>query len=138
MQKQEFEERIGETVSQKDYSVIEMVYTWHPSISETQGKDEIATLYKQFGMTIINQMLETAAIMQDLDAERSRAKKHLEDINKRIGLVAKGNLVEEQCRKDAESLFVKTEDMKEWELAKAFLKDKYGSETATKVAKELE
>lgn len=46
MTKQEFEKRIGAEISQKDYSIVEHVYTWHPSISEVEGKEQIAKLYK--------------------------------------------------------------------------------------------
>lgn len=38
MTKQEFEKRIGAEISQKDYSIVEHVYTWHPSISEVGGQ----------------------------------------------------------------------------------------------------
>ena len=38
MTKQEFQKRIGAEISQKDYSIVEHVYTWHPSISEVEGK----------------------------------------------------------------------------------------------------
>lgn len=37
MTKQEFQKRIGAEISQKDYSIVEHVYTWHPSISEVEG-----------------------------------------------------------------------------------------------------
>ena len=39
MTKQEFQKRIGAEISQKDYSIVEHVYTWHPYISEVEGKD---------------------------------------------------------------------------------------------------
>ena len=41
MTKQEFQKRIGAEISQKDYSNVEHVYTWHPSISEVEGKTQI-------------------------------------------------------------------------------------------------
>lgn len=50
MQKQEFEERIERTVTDEQYKVIEEVYMWHPSIRNTSGKDEVAELYKSFGL----------------------------------------------------------------------------------------
>lgn len=56
MQKQEFEERIERTVTDEQYKVIEEVYMWHPSIRNTSGKDEVAELYKSFGMTIFHDM----------------------------------------------------------------------------------
>lgn len=57
---QEFNERIEGTVNEKDYKIIEYVYNWHPSISDTKGKDEIAELYSKFGMRIIKDMVNTA------------------------------------------------------------------------------
>lgn len=54
MQKQEFEERIERTVTDEQYKVIEEVCMWHPSIRNTSGKDEVAELYKSFGMTIFH------------------------------------------------------------------------------------
>ena len=58
MQKQEFEERIERTVTDEQYKVIEEVYMWHPSIRNTSGKDEVAELYKSFGMTIFHDIQE--------------------------------------------------------------------------------
>jgi hypothetical protein len=60
MTKQEFEQRLGWAVSENEYRKIETVYTFHPSISETAGKDQITYLYKTFGMRIIEDMLPTA------------------------------------------------------------------------------
>lgn len=57
MQKQEFEERIERTVTDEQYKVIEEVYMWHPSIRNTSGKDEVAELYKSFGMTIFHEAM---------------------------------------------------------------------------------
>ena len=45
MMKQEFEKLIGKEVSEEDYSLIDRVYTFHPAISETEGKKQIAILY---------------------------------------------------------------------------------------------
>ena len=60
MTRQEFEQRLGWSVSENEYRNIETVYTFHPSISETAGKDQITYLYKTFGMRIIEDMLPTA------------------------------------------------------------------------------
>lgn len=68
MQKQEFEERIERTVTDEQYKVIEEVYMWHPSIRNTSGKDEVAELYKSFGMTIFHDMLPRAKKAHELDA----------------------------------------------------------------------
>lgn len=45
MTKQEFQKRIGAEISQKDYSIVEHVYTWHPSISEVEGKEQMGWTY---------------------------------------------------------------------------------------------
>ncbi len=137
MMKEEFEGLIGREVSSKEYSEIEFVYTWHPAISETEGKKQIAMLYETFGMTVIRNMTETAAIMQDLDKERREAVRVLEQINKRIGLVHKGNLVHEKCRKECDVLFEKSADQKEWSRVKSYLEEKYGKYTVDEVVEEL-
>lgn len=137
MTKKEFEERVGVVVSSKDYRIIEQVYTYHPAISETGGKHEIATLYETGGMPLIKSMVEAAKIMEGLEKERDQARATLERVNARIAQVANGYLEEERCRKDAESLFVKSENPKEWELARAFLISKYGVSIAEKIAEEV-
>jgi hypothetical protein len=47
-------------ISEDDFDAINMVYAWHPMISDTKGKAEIAALYKKGGMGIIRNMLGTA------------------------------------------------------------------------------
>lgn len=69
MTKQEFEERIDGTVSEKNYSIIEKVYTFHPAISNTEGKDQIAQIYKIGGMSIIRDMVKTAEVAAELEAK---------------------------------------------------------------------
>lgn len=77
MQKQEFEERIERTVTDEQYKVIEEVYMWHPSIRNTSGKDEVAELYKSFGMTIFHDMLPRAKKAHELDEEYANCMKTL-------------------------------------------------------------
>ena len=60
MTKQEFTARTENPVSDKDYEIIEYVYTYHPSIDPVKGKDQIAKLYETFGMRIIIDMIPTA------------------------------------------------------------------------------
>lgn len=64
MLKQEFENLIGAEVSQKDYDLIEFVYTWHPSIRD---KQHCADLYKVGGLWIFRDMEARAADAEDLD-----------------------------------------------------------------------
>lgn len=91
MTKQEFEERIGGTVSDENYSIIEKVYTFHPSISQTDGKDQIAQIYKIGGMVIILDMARTADKMAELDAEMRRAMALKDWIRDRIDYLKDGN-----------------------------------------------
>lgn len=139
MTKKEFEERVGVEVSSKDYRIIEQVYTYHPAISEIDGKHEIATLYETGGMPLIKSMVKAAKIMEELERERDQEMARLEKINNRIKNVVKnGCLAYEQCRKDADDLFAKVNNTAEWELAKAFLISKYGVSIAERVTEEVE
>lgn len=138
MMKHEFEERIGAEISDREYELIETVYTWHPAISEAGGKDQIATLYKTGGTSLIKSMLEAANIMMDLDKERRQAMRRLEKINSRIKVVAGGDLTEEQCRRDAVRMFDKSNSPEEWGYARVFLATKYGEELASEIIEEVE
>ncbi len=74
MTKQEFEERAGGEVSASQYAIIEEVYTYHPCIKNVEGKEQVATLYKFFGMRLIYDMLPTAREAKRLDLELRRAR----------------------------------------------------------------
>lgn len=60
MTKAEFEKLSKRPVTEDEYRSIELVYTFHPSISDTKGKEEIAYLFNTFGMRIILDMVDTA------------------------------------------------------------------------------
>lgn len=133
MTKQEFEERIGKKVTEKDYNIIEKVYTWHPSISETEGKQEIADLYnRREGMTIIKGMYEAARMIEDLDSELRKLRALEEKIRKRMVLVAKGDLAYEKCRQDT-GVFLERAGGPEWNYIVDLLKERYGSQTVEEV-----
>lgn len=88
MQKHEFEELIGRDVSDDDYAVIERVYQWHPVISNTSGKDEVAELYKSFGMAIFYDMLPRADKAFGLENQLHRAKAEVNRIKGEIESLA--------------------------------------------------
>ena len=69
MQKREFEEMIEQPVSDAEYKVIETVYQWHPSVKEVSGKEEVAELYKSFGMAIFHDMLPRAEKDRELERQ---------------------------------------------------------------------
>ncbi len=80
MEKREFEKRVGQTVSDADYEVIETVYQWHPSVKETSGKEEVAELYKSFGMAVFHDMLPRAEKNHELENQFRHAKAEMERI----------------------------------------------------------
>lgn len=56
-------------VSDADWETIQLVYTWHPAISNTEGKDEIVELYCAMGMPFIRSMAPQARLAMELDTE---------------------------------------------------------------------
>lgn len=102
MQKAEFEERIGRTVSDEDYKLIEFVYQWHPVIRNTSGKDEVAELYKSFGM----------AIFRDMEPRAKKAKKVEEELTScRLGIERYTELLTE-CIREEENLKAKLQELR--------------------------
>lgn len=87
MMKNEFEDLIGHPVSNEEYSTIEYVYTWHPAIDEVNGKDQIADLYKYYGMTVIEDMVGRAGKMAELEEELEEAREKINTIQDRIKVV---------------------------------------------------
>lgn len=84
MQKREFEERIGTQVLDEEYEDIEYVYMWHPAIKEVEGKDQIALLYMNFGLSFIRKMLPLAEKMKGLYDKRKSIEKELSQIEDEI------------------------------------------------------
>lgn len=84
MMKPEFEALIGKPVSDEEYSTIEYVYTWYPTISETEGKAQIAKLYTDFGMPLIEDMMERAGKMENLDKDLHKARSQVTFVKDRI------------------------------------------------------
>lgn len=72
MTKYEFEKFAKKPITESQYRKLETVYTFHPSISETEGKKQIAFLYDNFGMRIIEDLLPTAnkAMVMQSEIER--------------------------------------------------------------------
>lgn len=135
MTKQEFEKRIGTEISQKDYSIVEHVYTWHPSISEVEGKEQIAELYKSFGMPIIKNMMEASNYAETLNREMTQVQRQVEELKKRIIRVAKGDLVVEQCIAEAKKLFETVNDPHGWDMAVSYLEKRYGADAVDEAIK---
>jgi len=84
MMKNEFEKLVGKAVSNEEYGTIEYVYTWHPAISETEGRAQITRLYTDYGMTVIEDMVERAGKMEKLEGELMVAQNQVTIIQNRI------------------------------------------------------
>ena len=67
MTKSELEEMIGGSVTDEEYQLIEEVYMWHPAIRNTSGKEEVAELYKSFGIVIFYDMYPRAKKAKDIE-----------------------------------------------------------------------
>ena len=84
MTKQEFEKLVDKEVSERDYKVIEKVYTFHPAISNTNGKQQIAMLYNEFGMGVIKDMVLKSEMAMDIEAEITRTKDRLRELEEEL------------------------------------------------------
>lgn len=80
MTKQEFKALTKRDFTDKEYETIETVYTFHPAISETEGKQQIANLYDTFGFRIIADMLPTAIKARELEGLIAKKRHELEDL----------------------------------------------------------
>ena len=94
MQKREFEEMIEQPVSDAEYKVIETVYQWHPSVKEVSGKEEVAELYKSFGMAIFHDMLPRAEKNRELERQFLHASAEMERIRVEMEELSRGNAPE--------------------------------------------
>ena len=90
MNKQEFEERLGTTVSDEEWKRINYVYTWHPSISHANGKDDIAKLYKIGGPRLMIDMISTAKEWERLENMRTDLKLRIGKIEETMNAFARG------------------------------------------------
>lgn len=57
--------------------LIDYVYLYHPSISNANGKYQIAYLYVVFGMRLIMDMRNTAHVMEDYEIKERKLKAEL-------------------------------------------------------------
>lgn len=76
MLKEEFAARAKRAFTDAEYGDIELVYMYHPSISNKDGKDQIAHIWDTFGPRLIADMLPTAQTA--LEYDRKIAAKRLE------------------------------------------------------------
>ena len=89
------EEVTGEPVkvkqpTDKEYKLIEYVYQFHPAISAINGKGQIARLYVEFGMSIIQDMKPRAELMEKKERELRAARAALEAVQREIAEIQAG------------------------------------------------
>lgn len=84
MMKQEFENLAKMEINQEDYEMIELVYTFHPSISETSGKKQIVSIYHIGGMRIIKDMYPTAFEAYNIDTEIQKHKQEIRRLEEQL------------------------------------------------------
>jgi len=82
MMKSEFEERIGTTIPEEEYEIIETVYTWY---DDSLDKDETARLYSLLGIAVFRDMYSRAVELQALDdAMRGEQQQHRERMDELV------------------------------------------------------
>lgn len=91
MSKEEFRDMVGLEVSEEDYAIIEKVYLFHPAVNEVSGKEEVAELYKSYGMVVFYDMLPRAERNRELErqlrqaqAEADRIKQEMEELHQGV------------------------------------------------------
>lgn len=65
------------TPTTEQMKLIDYVYMYHPSISNADGKSQIAYLYVVFGMRLILDMRNTAHVMEDYENKERKLKTEL-------------------------------------------------------------
>lgn len=75
-----------------EYKLIEYVYNFHPAISATDGKKQIAELYVKFGMCLINDMRPRATMMEQKERELREAMAALNKVKEEIEEIQRGGM----------------------------------------------
>lgn len=92
MMRTEFEEKLIEyagednvrVFTQEEYTKIEYVYTWHPAIAAVGGKRQIALIWQEFGMGMIDSMYPLSQEMERLENKRAELRRDLTSIDNDI------------------------------------------------------
>lgn len=117
MMHEEFEKLVEKKVTAEEYKVVEMVYTWHPAIKDTDGKRQIAMLYTEFGMTVIKAMLPVAEKMLELDGAKRELRKKMALIEEREQMLTEGDMELEEAIEKVNELFMRKETPEAFEIA---------------------
>lgn len=77
-------------ITKEDYDLIEYVYTWHPMISEVDGKHQVAYLYATFGIGIFRDMEATAKESEGLQTRIRHTLNKLKELQENYDMLKKG------------------------------------------------
>lgn len=91
MMKNEFEDLIHGSVTDEEYELIETVYMWHPAIRNTSGKEEVAELYKSFGIVIFYDMYPRAQKAKEIEEHIRLIDKTRAELVDELKRLKKGN-----------------------------------------------
>lgn len=101
MTREEFEAHVAKVLPEgktapeptdAEYKLIEYVYNFHPAISATDGKEQIAELYVKFGMCLINDMKQRATLMEQKERELREAMAALNKVKEEIEEIQRGGM----------------------------------------------
>lgn len=90
------------SVSDREYAAIEKVYAFHPAVSEESGKHDIASLYVQWGLSVIMDMLPRAELMADKERERASLRGALTALEDEIERIRRGHSALDLCAAEGE------------------------------------
>ena len=101
MTKNEFMSRITLLGSEKpvtddEFKIIDFVYTFHPAISETEGKEQVAWLFINLGMRVFNDMTETAKRAEEIETKISSLKGEMESYKAEYSQLKRGFIFPEK------------------------------------------
>ncbi len=101
MTKQEFETKITllgseKPVSEDEFKIINFVYTFHPAISETEGKEQVAWLFINLGMRVFNDMTETAKRAEEIETQLNSLKGEMESYKAEYSQLKRGFIFPEK------------------------------------------
>lgn len=91
MTKSEFEYLIHGSVTDEEYQLIEEVYMYHPAIRTASGKEEVAELYKSFGIVIFYDMYPRAQKAKEIEEHIRLIDKTRAELVDELKRLKKGN-----------------------------------------------
>lgn len=104
MTRDEFDQKLGQvdqdmgivqntdTPTSSEYRVIEEVYTFYPTVSNVNGKYQVAWLYRMFGMAVFYDMLPRCRKAKEKELEISRIRRELDRASMEMEVIRKGEL----------------------------------------------